>query len=54
MKAYGVDKKDADCCPGHSKYGIYGQKGWEVPRKKNNDRPRKKTARRNAKMECYL
>jgi hypothetical protein len=38
MKAYGIRKKDDDCCPGHAKYGNPGNKR---ARKKSKDKPRK-------------
>jgi hypothetical protein len=49
MKAYGVDKKDDDCCPGHAKYGRCSSKEMNRPRKPGADRPRKKKARAAAK-----
>jgi hypothetical protein len=51
MKAYGIDKKDNNCCPGHAKYGMRGltAKGIKRPRKKNKERARKKKARQNNK-----
>lgn len=43
MKAYGIRKKDNNCCPGHAKYGVRGltAKGVKRPRKKSKDKPRK-------------
>lgn len=54
MKAYGIDKQDDNCCPGHAKYGRKGlsAKGKPMPRKKSKDQPRKKKARQaNKKIE---
>jgi hypothetical protein len=47
MKAYGIDRADDNCCPGHAKYGRKGltPKGVKRPRNVNKDRPRKKKAR---------
>ena len=49
MKAYGVDKQDDCCCPGHAKYGRCSSKEMNRPRKPGADRPRKKKARAAAK-----
>lgn len=50
MKAYGVKRKDAGCCPGHDKYGG-GYKMTSKESLKRRDRPRKKSARQFAKKE---
>ena len=43
MKAYGIRKRDDDCCPGHAKYGQRGltMKGIKRPRVFAKDKPRK-------------
>lgn len=49
MKAYGVKKKDAGCCPGHDKYGG-GYKMTKRKSLKRRDRPRKKSARQSGNL----
>lgn len=43
MKAYGIKKKDNDCCPGHAKYGVRGltARGIKRPRRFKKDKARK-------------
>lgn len=46
MKAYGVKKKDAGCCPGHDKYPSEHYKMKRTKSKKRADKPRKAKERR--------
>jgi len=47
MKAYGVRKKDDDCCPGHSKYGVASA---ECGSQRRGKRSKNKDKARKAKM----
>lgn len=50
MRAYGVKRKDFGCCPGHDK--CPGPGGYR--NKKQKQRPAKKRARRELKIDCNL
>ncbi len=49
MKAYGVKKRDAGCCPGHDKYPRDRYKITRTGGRKRNDKHRKSSARWDAK-----
>lgn len=46
MKAYGVKRKDAGCCPGHDKYPKDRYRNDRGAKRRREQRGRKKTARR--------
>jgi hypothetical protein len=48
MKAYGVGKKDAGCCPGHDKYPSDQYNNDRGDKRRREQRSRKKSARFDA------
>lgn len=49
MRAYGVKRKDAGCCPGHDKYPRETYKTVTRSSRKKRLRPAKKSARQEGK-----
>ena len=51
MRAYGVKRKDAGCCPGHDKYpkDRYSTHNTNSEKRKRAQRSRKKSARQSLK-----
>jgi hypothetical protein len=50
MKAYGIRKRDNDCCPGHAKYGVRGLTAFGVKRSRNRPHRKLRDKSRKAKM----
>lgn len=50
MKAYGIRKKDNDCCPGHAKYGVRGLTAKGIKRSRNKPNRRLVNKSRKAKV----
>lgn len=51
MKAYGVKKGDAGCCPGHDKYPSDRYLCTSTEARRKRQKSRKTSARQNARME---
>jgi hypothetical protein len=54
MKAYGVHKKDAGCCPGHDKYPPDGYNNDRGDKRQRDQRARKKTAREEGRNSIKI
>ena len=50
MKAYGIRKKDNDCCLGHAKYGVKGLTAKGIKRSKQMAGRKLRDKSRKAKM----
>ena len=53
MKAYGIRKKDNDCCPGHAKYGVRGLTAKGIKRSKNRPHRKRRDKTRKAKERQF-
>lgn len=53
MRAYGVRRKDRGCCPGHDKYSSERYNNDRGPKRRREQRGRKKAARRAGKFSTF-